>query len=367
MLPSLLPFSVGEIAQAEDRGVPFRENCPACFECIFRGTRRHFMAVKYRDYYEVLGVQRSAAQDEVQRAYRKLARKYHPDVNKAANAEDKFKEINEAYEVLKDPEKRKMYDQLGPNWRSGQDFRPPPGWETQFDFGRGGGQHAEYQWGGTGGFSDFFESLFGGRGVRQGRGATGFGRDAVWRQAGADQETTIRITLDEAFRGGAKPIVLQSQVINAKGQLELQERRYDVKIPPGILPGQKIRLSGQGEEGTGGGPRGDLYLKVEIEPNPVFRLEGRDLYMDVPVAPWEAVLGSEARVPTLSGNVALKIPAGTQSGQKLRLRGKGMPNAKGTPGNLYATIVVKVPTAPSEKERELFEELKKSSGFNPRG
>src|SRR5208283_644502 len=173
------------------------------------------MAVKYRDYYEILGIKREVAQDEVQRAYRKLARKYHPDVNKASDAEDKFKEINEAYEVLKDPEKRKMYDQLGPNWRSGQDFRPPPGWETQFDFGRGGGgKQTEFQWGGSGGFSDFFEELFGGRGSRQARGGAspgGFGHRAVWRQAGADQETTIRISIEDAFLGGTKPIVLQSR------------------------------------------------------------------------------------------------------------------------------------------------------------
>ena len=328
------------------------------------------MAVTYRDYYEILGIKRDASQDEVQRAYRKLARKYHPDVSKASDAEEKFKEINEAHEVLKDPEKRKMYDQLGPNWRAGQNFRPPPGWETQHDFHRGGAQQAEFEWGGPGGFSDFFEELFGGRGFRQahgGAGPEGFGRGAVWRQAGADQETTIRISLEEAFRGGTKPIVLQSQVINPKGQLEVQERRYDVRIPPGILPGQRIRLTGQGGEGTGGGPRGDLYLKVEIEPQPVFTLKGRDLHMEVPVSPWEAVLGSEVRLSTITGNIDLKIPPGTQSGQKLRLRGKGMPNPKGAPGDLYATVVVKVPVHPSEKERELFEELKKTSGFNPRG
>ncbi|MFZ0927737.1 MAG: J domain-containing protein [Syntrophobacteraceae bacterium] len=328
------------------------------------------MAVKYRDYYEILGIKRGVGQDEVQRAYRKLARKYHPDVNKASNAEEKFKEINEAYEVLKDPEKRKMYDQLGPDWRSGQEFRPPPGWETRFDFGRGGAHQSEFQWGGTGGFSDFFESLFGGSGFRQARGGTapgGFGQGAVWRQAGADQETTIRISLEEAFRGGTKPIILQSQVINPKGQLEVQERRYDVKIPAGILPGQRVRLTGQGAEGTGGGPRGDLYLKVEIEPHPVFTLKERGLYMEAPVSPWEAVLGSEVRLVTLSGNIDLKIPPGTQSGQKLRLRGKGMPNPKGTPGDLYVTVVVKVPTHPSDKERELFEELRKNSEFNPRG
>jgi curved DNA-binding protein len=329
------------------------------------------MAVKYRDYYEILGIKRGAAQGEVQRAYRKLARKYHPDVNKAADAEEKFKELSEAYEVLKDPEKRKMYDQLGPNWKSGQDFRPPPGWDARFDFGSGaGGRQTEFHWGGPGEFSDFFEALFGGSGgFRQARGGGapgGFGSEAVWRQAGADQEAAIRISLEEAFSGGSKPIVLQSQVINPNGQLEVKERRYDVKIPPGVLPGQKIRLTGQGQEGTGGGPRGDLYLKVEIEPHPVFKLNGRDLNMDLPVSPWEAVLGAEVRVSTISGSVDLKIPPGTQNGRKMRLRGRGMPNPKGAPGDLYVTVVVKVPTHPSPKESELFEELKRSSGFNPR-
>lgn len=325
------------------------------------------MAIKFRDYYEILGIKRSAPQDEVQRAYRKLARKFHPDVNKTASAEEKFKEINEAYEVLKDPEKRKLYDQLGPDWKSGQDFRPPPGWDVRHDF-RGGGQ-TEFQWGGAGGFSDFFETLFGGRGFRQaygGAGPGGFGQQAVWRQAGADQETTIAIRLEEAFDGSTKPIVLQTQVINPQGQIEVREKRYDVKIPAGILPGQKIRLPGQGGEGMGGGPRGDLYLKVEIEPHPSFSLKGRDLYMEVPVAPWEAVLGSEVQIATLSGNVSLKIPPGTQSGRKLRLRGRGMPNPKGPPGDLYATVAVRVPTHPSQREQELFEELRKTSGFNPR-
>lgn len=325
------------------------------------------MAVKFRDYYEILGIKRGAGQDEVQRAYRKLARKYHPDVNKAADAEEKFKEINEAYEVLKDPEKRKMYDQLGPDWRSGQDFRPPPEWGFQQGFG-GAGQQAEFHWGGAGGFSDFFETLFGGRGFQQARRGAGggFRQGGVWRQSGQDQETTIRITLAEAFHGGTKPVALQAQVINAQGQIEVQEKRYDIKIPAGIRPGQKIRLPGQGGEGIGGGPRGDLYMKVEIEPHPVFTLRGRDLYMEVPVSPWEAVLGSDVRIGTLSGFVTLKVPPGTQSGQKLRLRGKGMPNPKGEPGDLYAAMVVKVPTQPSRREQELFEELRKTSNFNPR-
>ncbi len=332
------------------------------------------MAVKYRDYYEILGAKRSAGQDEIQRAYRKLARKYHPDVNKASNAEDKFKEINEAYEVLKDPEKRKLYDQLGSNWRAGQDFKPPPGW--QGDFGAGpGGYQTEFHWAGGGGgpgaagFSDFFESLFGGMGFRQPRGGPGhggFGRGAVHRQAGADHETSIRISLEDAFHGGVKPIVLQSRTLNAQGEVEVQEKRYDVKIPAGILPNQKIRLSGQGAEGSGGGPRGHIYLKVAIEPHPVFSLSGRDISMELPVSPWEAVLGAEVRVATLSGSVDLKIPPGAQGGQKLRLRGKGMPNPKGSAGDLYLTIVLKVPTSPSQKELELFEELKKNSNFDPR-
>ena len=328
------------------------------------------MAVKYKDYYEVLGIARGAEQDAVQRAYRKLARKYHPDVNKAADAEDKFKELNEAYEVLKDPEKRKMYDQLGPNWKQGQDFRPPPGWETHYDFGRGGGrQQGGFQWGGSGDFSDFFETLFGGRGFQQARGGAGpggFGQGTVWRQAGADQETTLRITLEEAFRGGTKPIALQTQVINPQGQLQLQEKRYDVKIPPGILPGQKIRLSGQGGEGAGGGPHGDLYLTMELEPHPIYTLKGRDIYVEVPVSPWEAVLGAEVEAPTPAGSVSLKIPPGTQNARKLRLRARGMPNPKGNAGDLYVTVRVMVPTAPTPEEQELFEELKKVSGFNPR-
>lgn len=326
------------------------------------------MAVKFRDYYETLGVSRTATQDEIQKAYRKLARKYHPDVNKAKDAEDKFKEINEAYEVLKDPDKRQKYDHLGANWQEGQEFRPPPGWESMFDFGGAqGGRQTEFHWGGTGGFSDFFETLFGGRGQRDPRMARGAGQGMSWPQAGADQEATIRISLEDAFRGATRSINLQSQSIMPDGRISTQGKTYDVKIPQGILPGQKIRLGGQGGHGTGGGPSGDLYLKVELEPHPIYRLEGKDLYMDLPVSPWEAVLGTEAHLNTLSGPVTVKVPPGTQSGQKLRLRGKGMPSPKGTAGHLYAVIQIVVPKRPSERERELFEELKKASSFDPRG
>jgi len=326
------------------------------------------MAVQFRDYYEVLGVSRTATQEEIQRSYRKLARKFHPDVNKAKDAEDKFKEINEAYEVLKDPSKRQKYDQLGANWKAGQEFRPPPGWDMHFDFGAGGAGQSEFQWGGTGGFSDFFEALFGGHQARSphrgGRGRKSGG--PVWTQAGADQEAAIRIPLEEAFRGTTKPITMQMQSVTPEGQLSVQEKNYEVKIPPGILNGQKIRLVGQGGEGTGGGPRGDLYLKVEIEPHPIYGLNGRDLTMDLPIAPWEAVLGAEVQLTTLAGAVTLKVPAGTQSGQKLRLRGKGMPNPKGPPGDLYVLVRIAVPKKASERERELFEELQRVSDFRPR-
>jgi curved DNA-binding protein len=325
------------------------------------------MAVKFRDYYEVLGVDRTVPQDEIQRAYRKLARKYHPDVSKAKDAEEKFKEINEAYEVLKNPEKRKKYDQLGPNWQAGQEFRPPPGWDVHFEHGPGGAGPGEFQWGGTGGFSDFFEMLFGGQ-RRQDpfRRAGGGPRGGAWVQAGSDHEATIRITVEEAFQGANKTIVLQAQTVTPQGQIAVQEKNYEVKIPPGMLSGQKIRLTGQGGEGMGGGARGDLYLRVEIEPHPLFRIKDRNLLMDLPVAPWEAALGADVELMTLAGPVTLKIPSGSQSGQKLRLRGRGMPNPKGTAGDLLASIQIVVPKQLSPRERELMEKLRDESTFRPR-
>jgi len=323
------------------------------------------MAVQFRDYYEILGAPRSASQEEIRKAYRKLARKFHPDVNKDKGAEDKFKEVNEAYEVLKDPEKREKYDQLGPNWKDGQDFRPPPGWETQFGFGGGGPQG--FKWSGGGGeFSDFFEALFGGspfgRSRAGGRGAQG----PLWPQEGEDQQAVVRISLEDAFRGGSKTVNLQERTTTPQGVVVTKPRSYEVKIPAGILPGQKIRLAGQGGEGVGGGRRGDLLLKVEIEPHSRYRLEGRDLYMDLPIAPWEAALGGEVRTTTLAGDVDLKVRPGTQSGQKLRFRGRGMPNPRGEAGDLYAVVQIMVPKKLSNKEKKLFQELEKASSFNPR-
>ncbi len=256
---------------------------------------------------------------------------------------------------------------MGQNWKAGQEFRPPPGWDVHFDFGPGGAGSSEFHRGGGGDFSDFFEAIFGGQRFQGGQRGGGRGRQGpVWSQAGSDQEATLKISLEDAFRGATKPINLQSQVVTPEGQLSVQEKNYEVKIPAGIQSGQKIRLAGQGGEGTGGGPRGNLYLKVEIEPHPVYRIDGRDLTMDLPIAPWEAVLGAEVQLTTLTGAITLKVPPGSQSGQKLRLRGKGMPHPKGAPGDLFALISIVVPKQPSERERELFEELQRVSGFHPR-
>ena len=321
------------------------------------------MAATYKDYYQILGVDRNTKQEDIQRAYRKLARKYHPDINKAADAEQRFKEVNEAYQVLKDPEKREKYDRLGENWEQGQDFRPPPGWEGSFDFGRGAaGAGGGFQAGG-GDFSDFFESLFG-QAFRQQGGRAGRGQPFYGAGAGADQEAVIRLSLEDAFSGGTRSITLTSQEMQADGTVRPRNKTYDVKIPAGILPGQKIRLAGQGAPGRTSA--GDLYLKVELEPHPRFELKGRDLYTDVSLSPWEAALGAQVPVSTVNGSVNLKVPAGTQSGQKLRLKSKGMPNPKGSPGNLYAKVQIRVPRKMSPEEKRAFEELQRISSFNPR-
>jgi curved DNA-binding protein len=326
------------------------------------------MAVQYKDYYKTLGVSREASQEDIQRAYRKLARKFHPDLNKAPDAEQKFKDINEAYEVLKDPEKRKKYDQLGARWKEGQDFHPPPGWEDiRFEYGPSAGAGAEGGFWGSGEvFSDFFETLFGGA-FRRGRGGAAGRGPFVRQQAGTDHEAALRINLEEAYRGGTKAVTLEVQEPSSDGTVSRQQKRFDVKIPRGVLPGQKIRLAGQGGQGLGGAQRGDLYLRVETEPHPRFRLEGRHLYTDLALAPWEAALGAKVPVQTMDGQVTLKIPPGTQSGRKLRLKGKGMPNPKGAPGDLYVVAQIQVPKTLSQKEKNLFEQLGEVSSFNPRG
>jgi curved DNA-binding protein len=325
--------------------------------------------LEYKDYYQTLGVSRNASKEEIQKSYRKLARKYHPDVSKEPEAEARFKEINEAYEVLKDPEKRKKYDQFGSAWKqASRTGSPPPGWEgVQFDFGDfagGGGRGFRFEGGpggfGASGFSDFFEMLFGGGGggFRPGAAAGGPGPGGPRPRAGADQDATITLTLEEAARGGKREITLTDPSGETK--------TLNVKIPPGVKPGSRIRLSGQGGYGSGGGSRGDLYLKVDLAPHPDLKLRGTDLHATVSITPWEAALGGRAEIPTLNGSATIKIPAGTSSGRKIRLRGKGFPHPEGKAGDLYAELRIVVPDRLSEQERELYEKLKEASEQEPR-
>ncbi len=317
--------------------------------------------MEYKDYYKALGINKTASQKEVQAAYRKLARKLHPDVNKSPDAEDRFKEINEAYEVLKDTEKRKRYDTLGANWREGQGGTPPPGWENaHFDFSDGMGGFA-FQGGNAGQFSDFFEGLFG-----RGRARTYAGQDMQgWAMRGQDQESDIELTLEEAYHGVKKSIRLQSMEPEGDSYVP-KSKEINVNIPAGVMEGKRIRLSGQGAPGIGGGPNGDLYLKVHILPNNIFTVNGSDLEEEVLLSPWEAALGAKVEITTMTGKVNLTIPAGVQSGQKLRLRGKGMPIGRSGHGDLYAIMKIVVPKNLSKEERKLFEELSRVSSYNPR-
>jgi curved DNA-binding protein len=337
------------------------------------------MAVKFRDYYEVLGVSKTATEDEIKSAYRKLARKYHPDVNPGdKSAEEKFKELNEAYEVLSDPDKRKKYDALGPNWKAGQDFRPPPGWEggvnVEFgDFGDifGGGRSA-------GGFSDFFESLFGG-GRRTGR------RGADFAMRGQDVEAEIPLTLEEAHRGVKRTITLQvtepcpdcrgtgskdgktvCPTCRGAGAIR-RPKSIEVTIPAGVRDGSVIRLAGQGEPGADGASAGDLFLRVRLRPHRLFSIVGdNDVQIELPVAPWEAALGAKIAVPTLGGPGEMKIPPGAQAGQRFRLRGQGLNRRGGGRGDEYVKIKIVNPPKLTPKEKELFEKLAAESRFNPR-
>ena len=309
--------------------------------------------VDYRDYYEALGVPRDAGAEDIRRAYRKLARQYHPDLNKDEGAAERFKEISEAYEVLRDPDKRERYDRLGANWKHGDDvggaggFDPRGGGFGGFDPGGFGGDvRVEF---GEGDFSEFFESLFGQRAARsRGGGANGFAT------RGADQEAVLELTLEEAAAGG------QRQVALADG------REYTVTVPAGVRDGQRIRLAGEGGAGGGAGPSGDLFLRVRLKSHPRFRVDGHDLRTEVAVTPWEAALGSLVEVPTLQGSAQVRVPAGSSSGRRLRLRGQGLPDGRGGHGDLYATVRIEVPRDLSDRERELFEQLAAASSFDPR-
>jgi curved DNA-binding protein len=310
--------------------------------------------MEFKDYYNIMGLERDASQDEIKRAYRKLARKYHPDVSKEAYAEAHFKELGEAYAVLKDPEKRAAYDELGANWKAGQDFQPPPNWDAGFEFG---GDHA----GGDGStYSDFFDTLFG----------HGFGsaqtdrKQAGIHMHGEDHHAKVLIDLEDAYRGATRSITLRTPKLDSAGHVTTKQRTLSVKIPKGVKQGQRIRLSGQGSAGLGEGGNGDLYLEIEFNPHGLFRVEGRDVYLDLPVAPWEAALGATVNAPTPDGKVDLKIPEGTSSGRKLRLQKRGIPGEP--PGDLYVTPVITLPPADSDTARQLYREMQQQLAFNPR-
>lgn len=308
--------------------------------------------MKYKNYYQTLGVERNASADDIKKAYRKLAHKYHPDVSKEANAKEKFQEVGEAYETLKDVDKRAAYDQLGSGYQPGQDFRPPPGWESQFTHGAGDGQQS---------FDDVdLADLFAGL---AGRGARG-GKFPI---PGQDFEVTAHISLEQAARGTELDINLSVVEYDANGVPRRVPHTFTARIAKGAFDGQRLRLPGKGGKGMNGGRDGDLWLNITLAPHPLFRPDGHDLYVDLTLAPWEAVLGASVEVPTLEGVVRLKVPAGTRAGQKLRLAGRGLPKPRGGDGDLYAVVQIVVPTHPSEHEKELYRQLAESTTFDPRG
>lgn len=310
--------------------------------------------MEYKDYYKIMGVDRKATQDEIKRAYRKLARKYHPDVSAESNAEARFKEVGEAYEVLKDPEKRAAYDELGSQWRAGQEFRPPPGWDTGFEFSETGRGRAE-----DFGFSDFFEALYG----RQ-RHAAGSAGQRGGHTRGQDHHARIMVDLEDSYNGASRAITLRMPELTPDGHVITSNRTLNVRIPKGIRPGQQIRLAGQGGPGMGKADAGDLYLEVQFQPHPRYSVDGGDIYLDLPVTPWEAALGATVKVKAPAGSVDLKIPAGSQSGQKLRLKGRGLPGK--TPGDLYAVLKIVNPPANNEKARAAYRHMQQQFEFNPR-
>jgi len=313
--------------------------------------------MEFRDYYEVMGVARTATQDEIKRAYRKLARKYHPDVSSQADAEDRFKELGEAYEVLKDPEKRAAYDQLGKNWQQGQEFRPPPDWDAGFEFSGGGPGAAS-----GAEFSEFFEALFGQARSREGGSFRDFSGGG--RGRGEDHHAKVLISLEDSYTGATRGLTLQVPELTPDGHVRTRPRTLNVKIPQGIRAGQQVRLSGQGGPGRGGAPAGDLYLEVEFQAHPLYRLDGANVSLDLPIAPWEAALGATVKVPTPTGTVELKIPPGSQAGGKLRLKGRGLPGP--SPGDLYAVLTVVLPPADSDEARAVYEQMRDQLPFEPR-
>lgn len=310
--------------------------------------------MEYQDYYETMGVAREATAPEIKRAYRKLARMYHPDVSKDPDAEAKFKTVGEAYAVLKDPEKRAAYDQLGADWKAGQDFAAPPDWDAGFEF-QGSNVDGRARFAN----SDFFEALFG-QAFREQNGATS--RNAFSR--GQDHHAKVVIDLEDAWNGVQRQFTLRVPEFDASGHLQTKQRTIDVRIPKGVKHGQHIRLAGLGEPAPAKGEPGDLYLEVAFNPHPVFRADGHDLYIDLPIAPWEATLGAKVKVPTPAGPVELTIPAESVSGKKLRLKGRGIPGP--TAGDLYAVLRIALPPADTNKARAFYEKMREELAFNPR-
>ncbi|HEX8788628.1 MAG TPA: DnaJ C-terminal domain-containing protein [Telluria sp.] len=313
--------------------------------------------MEYKDYYAALGVEKTATQDEIKKAYRKLVRQYHPDVSKHKDATEKTKEINEAYDVLGDAEKRAAYDELGQGRRAGQEFTPPPDWGTQFDFG---GADA----------NEFFSDLFAHAGRRQRGGGGGGGRGfggaggGGFQMQGEDIHAAIAIDLRDAYQGASRTISLRVPQRDEQGHVTMQEKTLNVNIPKGVTQGQQLRLAGQGHPGVGGGGPGDLYLEIHLEPEARYRVEGTHVYENVPVAPWEAALGASVSVPTPSGAVEVTIPPGSQTGRKLRLKGRGIPAKE--PGDLYLILDVVLPPATSERAKELYQQMARDLAFNPR-
>jgi curved DNA-binding protein len=305
--------------------------------------------MQFKDYYATLGLDRSASADDVKRAYRKLARKYHPDVSKEPDAEARFKDVAEAYEVLKDAEKRAAYDQVGQRWRGGGGAEPPPGWDTGFEFsGRDAGAPGGVD------FSDFFEALFGRHGAAPRHGPL----------RGEDHHAKVMIDLEDAYRGAHRTVSLRVPAVDRQGHVHWHERQLDVNIPRGIRPGQHLRLAGQGGPAHGGGEAGDLYLEVELEPHRLFRVEDRDVYFDLPVAPWEAALGASVTVPTPEGHVELRVPPNSSAGRKLRLKGRGLPGKP--PGDLYAVLTIALPPADSATAQQAYRSMASAFDFDPR-
>jgi curved DNA-binding protein len=311
--------------------------------------------MEFKDYYKIMGLARDSSQDDVKRSYRKLARKFHPDVSKEKDAEAKFKELGEAYEVLKDPEKRAAFDQLGANWKNGQDFKPPPNWDEGFEFKGGGFTNNDR----SAAYSDFFEQLFGQTG-----GQPGGRYRQSFHERGQDSHAKIHIDLEASFQGATQNITLSTPEVDAQGHVQIKHRTLSVKIPKGVKPGQHIRLTGQGNPGLGSGQAGDLFLEIEFNNHSLYRVAETDIFLNLPITPWEAALGAKIKVPTPEGFIDLKIPPNSKQGSKLRLKGRGLPTRE--PGDFFVMLQIVLPQADTEAAKAVYRNMHEQLDFNPR-